>query len=414
MDVLQIATAGSVDDGKSTLIGRLLYETNSITTDRLEAIQQASARKGIGFLDLSLLTDGLIAEREQGITIDVAHIYFNTPRRKFIIADSPGHEEYTRNMVTGASRAEVSVILVDARKGIVEQTHRHYFIANLLRIPYVVVCVNKMDLVGYDSHVFEAIRQRFEQLAAQLPNQQQQLIFIPVSSLHGDNITTSSAHMRWYTGKPLLAQLEEVEVQRTAQHKPFRMPVQYVIRPRNEQHHDFRGYAGRIASGTLRVGDTIVTLPSGRSSKVKNIHQYTAALTEAHARQSVTVTLEDDVDISRGDMLVKAEEQPALATQLAAMVCWLHPHPLTPGKTYWLQWGTLLTKAKVTSLDFVQEPTTLEKKSLPELKMNGIARVQLKTAKPLPADRYAENPANGSFIVIDEFSNATVGVGVAE
>lgn len=414
MDVLQIATAGSVDDGKSTLIGRLLYETNSITTDRLEAIQQASARKGIGFLDLSLLTDGLIAEREQGITIDVAHIYFNTPRRKFIIADSPGHEEYTRNMVTGASRAEVSVILVDARKGIVEQTHRHYFIANLLRIPYVVVCVNKMDLVGYDSHVFEAIRQRFEQLAAQLPNQQQQLIFIPVSSLHGDNITTSSAHMRWYTGKPLLAQLEEVEVQRTAQHKPFRMPVQYVIRPRNEQHHDFRGYAGRIASGTLRVGDTIVTLPSGRSSKVKNIHQYTAALTEAHARQSVTVTLEDDVDISRGDMLVKAEEQPALATQLAAMVCWLHPQPLTPGKTYWLQWGTLLTKAKVTSLDFVQEPTTLEKKSLPELKMNGIARVQMKTAKPLPADRYAENPANGSFIVIDEFSNATVGVGVAE
>ncbi|MCU0369594.1 MAG: GTP-binding protein, partial [Cyclobacteriaceae bacterium] len=251
MDVIRIATAGSVDDGKSTLIGRLLYETNSITQDKLEAIERASQRKGIDFLDLSLLTDGLIAEREQGITIDVAHIYFNTPRRKFIIADSPGHVEYTRNMVTGASNAETSVILVDARKGIIEQTHRHYFIANLLRIPYVIVCVNKMDLVGYSQEVFESIKKSFIALSEQLPNKQQQIMIIPISSLYGENITKKSEKMKWYEGEPLLEIIETLPVKKLRVDLPFRMPVQYVIRPRNEAHHDFRGYAGKISSGEV-------------------------------------------------------------------------------------------------------------------------------------------------------------------
>jgi len=411
-DVFSIATAGSVDDGKSTLIGRLLYETNSITTDRLEAIEKASQRKGIGFLDLSLLTDGLIAEREQGITIDVAHIYFNTPKRKFIIADSPGHVVYTRNMITGASKAEVSIILVDARKGIVEQTHRHYFIANLLRIPYVVVCINKMDLVGYDQHVFETVKSNFQTLAAQLPNKEQHIIFIPISSLHGDNLTKLSENMQWYTNKPLLKELEVLPVQRTLHEKPFRLPIQYVIRPRNEEHHDFRGYAGRITSGSLQEGDEVVTLPSGRKSKVRKIYQHSASLNKAVARQSVTVTLEDDVDISRGDVLAKADEQPVLLTEFTATLCWLSHQELSVGKTYLLQAGTQVVKAKVASIDFIEDPTSLLRiQPVSLLKMNEIAQVQLKTAKPVPCDRYELNPANGAFILVNEHTNDTAAVG---
>ncbi len=413
MDVFRIATAGSVDDGKSTLIGRLLYETNSITTDKLEAIERASQRKGIGFLDLSLLTDGLVAEREQGITIDVAHIYFNTPKRKFIIADSPGHVEYTRNMITGASRAQTSVILVDARKGIIEQTHRHYFIANLLRIPYVIVCVNKMDLVNYAEEVFTKIKNDFLKLSASLPNTQQQIVVIPVSSLHGDNLTTPSSKMPWFTGEPLLTLLESLPV--PAARGAFRMPVQLAIRPRNESHHDYRGYAGRISSGKISVGDAVTVLPSGRSSKVTAIHKNGQEQVMAIDRESVTITIADNIDISRGDMLVRSGEEPKLKAEHQAFICWMDSMVLDTQKSYLIQHGTQRIKAKVTQVTFVQDTATLQQLAPGGgLKMNEIARVNLKTAKPLPADAYQDNPANGTFILIDEFTNNTVAVGFFE
>jgi sulfate adenylyltransferase subunit 1 len=412
MDVLRIATAGSVDDGKSTLIGRLLFETNSITSDRLEAIERASQRKGIDFLDLSLLTDGLIAEREQGITIDVAHIYFNTPKRKFIIADSPGHVEYTRNMITGASKAEASIILVDARNGIVEQTHRHFFIANLLRISYVIVCVNKMDLVDYSQQRFEEIQQGFLSLAQKLPNKNQEIIIIPISSLYGDNLTAPSERMKWYGRQSLLEILETLPVKRTLSQKPFRLPVQYVIRPRNEANHDFRGYAGKVASGEICEGDEVVTLPSGRKSRVEKIYQYKTSLPKAEACQSVTITLENDIDISRGDLIVKASEQPTLLNEFSAYVCWLNNQPLALGKTYLLQHGTQIAKSKVTTIDFIHDPSSMLRIELATaLKMNDIAQVNIKTAKPLGADRYTDNESNGSFILIDEHTNTTVAVG---
>jgi sulfate adenylyltransferase subunit 1 len=413
MDVFRIATAGSVDDGKSTLIGRLLYETNSITTDKLEAIERASQRKGIGFLDLSLLTDGLVAEREQGITIDVAHIYFNTPKRKFIIADSPGHVEYTRNMITGASRAQTSVILVDARKGIIEQTHRHYFIANLLRIPYVMVCVNKMDLVNYSEEVFTKIKNDFLNLSAKLPNTQQQIVVIPVSSLHGDNLTTRSSKMPWYTDEPLLTLLESLPVP-TARGS-FRMPVQLAIRPRNESHHDYRGYAGRISSGKISVGDAVTVLPSGRSSTVTAIHKNGQEQGTAIDRESVTITIADNIDISRGDMLVRSGEEPKLKAEHQAFICWMDSNVLDTVKSYLIQQGTQRIKAKVTQVTFVQDTATLQQlEPSGGLKMNEIAKVNLKTAKPLPADAYHDNPANGTFILIDEFTNNTVAVGFFE
>ncbi|HMR57558.1 MAG TPA: GTP-binding protein, partial [Cyclobacteriaceae bacterium] len=358
MDVFRIATAGSVDDGKSTLIGRLLYETNSITTDKLEAIERASQRKGIGFLDLSLLTDGLVAEREQGITIDVAHIYFNTPKRKFIIADSPGHVEYTRNMITGASRAQTSIILVDARKGIIEQTHRHYFIANLLRIPYVIVCINKMDLVNYSEEIFNRIKSDFLKLSASLPNSQQQIVVIPVSSLHGDNLTTRSQNMPWYTGEPLLSLLEALPV--PAARGSFRMPVQLAIRPRNESHHDYRGYAGRIASGKISVGDSVTVLPSNRNSKVTAIYKNGSEQVTAYDRESVTITIADDIDISRGDMLVRSTEEPVLKSEHQAFICWMDSQLLDTAKSYLIQHGTQRVKAKVTQVNFIQDTATLQ------------------------------------------------------
>lgn len=415
MDVLRIATAGSVDDGKSTLIGRLLFETNSITSDRLEAIEKASQRKGIDFLDLSLLTDGLIAEREQGITIDVAHIYFNTPKRKFIIADSPGHVEYTRNMVTGASKAEVSIILIDARNGIVEQTYRHFYIANLLRTPQIIVCVNKMDLVEYAEPVFNRIKSEFQELTTRLSATSASVNFIPVSSLYGDNLTKASSNLTWYKGKPLLETLETIPVKETTYQKPFRLPVQYVIRPRSEKYHDFRGYAGRILSGELSEGDSVVALPSGRQSKVSKIYQYTAALTKASAQQSVTVTLEDDIDLSRGDVLVKSEEKPNMLTEFKSSICWLNAVPLTLGKAYLLQHGTQVSKARVQAIEFVQDPASLLKiESATTLKMNDIASITIRTAKAIAADRYAENASNGVFILVDEHSNTTVAVGFVE
>lgn len=414
MDLLRIATAGSVDDGKSTLIGRLLYETNSITTDKLEAIERASQRKGINFTDLSLLTDGLIAEREQGITIDVAHIYFNTPKRKFIIADSPGHIEYTRNMITGASKADVSVILVDARNGILEQTHRHYYIASLLQIKHVMVCINKMDLVQFSEEAYTKIKNDFLEFANKIKSADQEIRFIPISSLLGENITKSSAQMSWYKEQPLLTQLESIEVQKDAEEKPARFPVQYVIRPRSEGYHDFRGYAGRISSGTFKVGDAVVALPSLQESVIEKIHQYDTTLTEANATQSIVFTLKDNIDISRGDMLVKKQEQPELKKDIHADVCWINAQPLVPGKTYLLQHGAVQSKVKVSEIDYVQHPSTLEKSQTSVLKLNDIASLRIRSSKSIAVDSYSTNKANGSFILIDEHSNSTVAVGLVK
>lgn len=413
MEVLRIATAGSVDDGKSTLIGRLLYETNSITTDKLEAIERASQRKGIKFLDLSLLTDGLIAEREQGITIDVAHIYFNTPRRKFIIADSPGHVEYTRNMITGASKADVSIILVDVRNGILEQTHRHYFIANLLNIPKVIVCVNKMDLADYSQASFETIKADFEAFSNDIKSPGQEIQFIPISSLYGENLTKPSSKMPWYKGTPLLEMLETMEVHKNEALLVSRFPIQYVIRPRSEEYHDYRGYAGRVSSGQFSVGDDVTVLPSGQRSVIESIHRHTGSLQHADSRQSVTIVLRDDIDISRGDMIVKTGELPVLQNDFTSKVCWLNKEGMVSGKNYILQHGTAYSKAKISSIEFVEDPATLTKhENADTLKMNDIAQVKIRTAKPLPIDHYHENPANGSFILIDEHSNNTVAMGV--
>jgi sulfate adenylyltransferase subunit 1 len=413
MEVLRISTAGSVDDGKSTLIGRLLYETNSIPVDKLEAIDRASQRKGIGFLDLSLLTDGLIAEREQGITIDVAHIYFQTGHRKFIITDAPGHVEYTRNMITGASKADVSIILIDARKGVLEQTHRHYFISNLLRISRVIVCVNKMDLVGFNEAPFREIEKTFLDFAKQLQFPGQEITVMPVSSLLGDNITRKSESMTWFKGEPLLNILETIQANIDIDKKPARFPVQYVVRPRNETHRDFRGYAGRLLSGTLRVGDEVLVQPSGRKSKISRINLFDKELQEASAKESVVVELEDNVDVSRGDWLVPESQPVALRTELEATICWLNAEPFNSGKVYLLQHGCSVTKAKVTQINYVQIPSTLEKTTPTQLKMNDIASVKIKTAKPLLIDSFAQNKANGAFILVDEHSNNTVAVGVS-
>lgn len=411
MEVLRIATAGSVDDGKSTLIGRLLYETNSITTDRLEAIHKASQRKGIDFVDLSLLTDGLIAEREQGITIDVAHIYFQTPQRKFIIADSPGHVEYTRNMITGASHADVSIILVDARHGILDQTHRHYYIAHLLRIPNVIVCVNKMDLIGYEEEKFKALEKEFTAFTDKIRSPHQQIQFIPLSSLYGENITKRSDKMSWYKGQALLEVLESMEAHPHVAKKHSRFPVQYVIRPRSQEFHDFRGYAGRVASGTFSTGDEVTLLPSRQTSSIEKIYQHDQTIDKAEARQSVVITLKDNVDISRGDVLVKKGEEPELKKDLEAEICWMDNESMTGNKTYLLQSGTSQSKAKITTIDYVIVTSTLEQLPATSLKMNEIAKVKIKMAKPVVIDRYDENPSNGSFILIDEYSNNTVAVG---
>ncbi|MFT4031036.1 MAG: GTP-binding protein [Siphonobacter sp.] len=411
MDILRIATAGSVDDGKSTLIGRLLYETNSITRDKLEALEAASKRKGLDFLDLSLLTDGLIAEREQGITIDVAHIYFSTSRRKYIIADTPGHFEYTRNMVTGASNARVSLILVDARHGVVEQTFRHFFISSLLRIPKVIVCVNKMDLVGYSQERFLEIKKEFENLAAKVKFDEQSIEFVPISSLYGVNLTQKSEEVSWYEGDSLLGTLENYQPE-VEQASLARFPVQYVIRPKTETFHDYRGYAGKIASGHFRVGDEVVVLPTGQQSRIATIEKFDQKVERAITRESVVITLEDDVDISRGNMLVKPNEEPNQLRELAAQVCWLDYQPLVSGKTLILQHGVNDAKTKVLSIDERIDVQSLEHLPAPgQLKLNEIGAIRLKTAKPIFADNYTENPANGAFILIDEFTNSTVGVG---
>ncbi len=412
-EVLRIATAGSVDDGKSTLIGRLLYETNSITTDKLLAIEESSRRKGLGYTDLSLLTDGLVAEREQGITIDVAHIYFSTPRRKFIIADTPGHVEYTRNMVTGASNADVSIVLVDARNGLAEQTHRHLYISHLLRVPRVIVCVNKMDLVDYNEERFNEVVEDFKALLDNETFENLSIDFIPVSSLHGENIANDNKQMSWYTGDHLLNMLESMEVNPDSNNKPARFPVQLVIRPKAENFHDYRGYAGKVASGVFSKGDTIRALPSGLTAKIESIDQFESDLEYAEAAQSVTIRLDRDIDISRGDMLVKDEVLTG-SKELVSNICWMDNAPLVNGKTYKLQHGINELRVKVSGINYRVETSNLIKdETATELNLNDVGQVTLRSSKPLHVDSYNENRANGAFILIDEFTNNTVGVGFA-
>jgi len=415
MEVLRIATSGSVDDGKSTLIGRLLYDTNSIPQDKLEALHAASKRKGLDFTDLSLLTDGLVAEREQGITIDVAHIYFSTPTRKYIIADTPGHVEYTRNMVTGASNAQVSLILIDARKGIVEQTYRHFFIANLLRIEHLVVCINKMDLVDYSETRFNEIVADFQQLLQQAAFKEQVVAFIPISSIYGENLATRSEKISWFKGTPLLEYLEQISFDHEDKQHPARFPVQFVIRPRTEAYHDFRGFAGKVASGHFSVGEEVISLPSMQKSRIKSIEKFETQLSTANAGDSVVITLEDEIDTSRGNMLAKPDHVPASLKEITAQGCWMDQQKLAPGKTYLLQHGINRVKAKVQQIHHVIEVTTnrtVEDKK--ELGLNDIGKITLKTAQPVFGDAYNVNPANGAFILVDEFSNATVAVGFIE
>jgi len=406
MDLLRFSTAGSVDDGKSTLIGRLLYDTKSIFQDQLEAIEGATRRRGEEGINLALLTDGLRAEREQNITIDVAYRYFATPRRKFIIADTPGHVQYTRNMVTGASTAELAVVLVDARKGVLTQSRRHGFISSLLQIPHVVVAVNKMDLVGYDRGVYDGIVEEYREFAEKL--EVQNLTFIPVSALCGDNVVTKSGNMPWYDGATLLHHLENVNVGASRNLVDFRFPVQYVIRP----HQDFRGFAGRIASGTIVPGEEVVVLPSGRSSRVRSIEIADGPLSEASAGDSVVLTIEDEVDISRGDMIVRRMNLPRSGDRFEAIVCWMSEQPLDPAVPYVLVHTSRQVKAFVSRLVYRIDVDTLHREEAATLGLNDIGRVEVTTASPVFFDAYAQNPATGSFILVDPYSNVTVAAGM--
>ncbi|OLY91524.1 sulfate adenylyltransferase subunit 1 [Cnuella takakiae] len=411
MDVLRLATAGSVDDGKSTLIGRLLYDTKSITKDKLEAVEASSQRKGLDFVDLSLLTDGLIAEREQGITIDVAHIYFSTDKRKYIIADTPGHVEYTRNMITGASHAEASIVLVDARNGVSEQTRRHLFISSLLEIDTVIVAVNKMDLANYEQATFEGIKANVAGLAQKI-GFKGSLTFIPLAAKYGDNVVTLSDKMPWYTGQPLLQYLETMPVHQRDESLPARFHVQFVIRPHSDEHHDFRGYAGKLVSGSLKVGQRVAVLPSLKESTIKAIYSGLNKVEQGHAGDSLNIELEDDVDISRGNTLVPVDAPYQQLQQFAAKLTWMDEQPLTAGKTFLLQHGVNRIKAKINSVAHVIDMSTIEEKADAQaFRLNDIGEVSIKTAKPIFADRYADNPKNGAFILIDEFSNTTVAVG---
>ena len=412
MDLLRFTTAGSVDDGKSTLIGRLLYDSKNIFEDQLEALQRASTQRGTDYVDLALLTDGLRAEREQGITIDVAYRYFATPRRKFIIADTPGHIQYTRNMVTGASTANLAIVLVDARKGVIEQTSRHAFIANLLRIQHVVLAVNKMDLVNYSQEVFDQIVATFKAFASRLDNLVE-VTFIPISALKGDNIVDKSTNMPWYQGPTLLYHLETVYVRPDANHVDARFPIQYVIRPHLAAHHDFRGYAGRVAGGVFKPGDPVLALPSGFTTRVKSIHTYNAELPEAFAPLSLALTLEDEIDLGRGDMLVKPNNPPQISQDVEAMVCWFSETKLNPAAKYLLRHTTREVRALVREVRYKVDINTLHKiENDLSLGLNDIARLHLHTSSPLFYDSYSKNRTTGSFILIDEQTNATVAAGM--
>jgi bifunctional enzyme CysN/CysC len=414
MDILRFATAGSVDDGKSTLIGRLLYDSKSIFADQLEAVERTSRDRGEEVTNLALLTDGLRAEREQGITIDVAYRYFATPRRKFIIADTPGHIQYTRNMVTGASTADLAVVLVDARNGLTEQSRRHAFLTTLLRVPHLVLAVNKMDLVDYSQSVFERISAEFSAFAARLDIGD--LAFVPISALHGDNVVERSANMPWYDGPALLHHLEHVHIASDRNLIDVRFPVQYVIRPHaaaDRELHDYRGYAGQVAGGVLKPGDEVLHLPSGFTSRVKQIDAAGGSVDEAFSPMSVTLLLEDDVDISRGDMLCRPNNQPAVTQDIEAMVCWMTAdRPLAPRTRLIVKHTSRTVKALVTELHYRIDVNTLHRdEGATRLGLNEIGRIRLRLTQPIFCDPYTRNRATGGFILIDEATNSTVGAG---
>jgi sulfate adenylyltransferase subunit 1 len=412
MEVLKIATAGSVDDGKSTLIGRILYDTKSLTMDKIEAIENTSKQRGYDYLDFSLATDGLVAEREQGITIDVAHIYFSTKKKSYIIADTPGHIEYTRNMVTGASTSQAAIILIDARKGIVQQTNRHFFINNLLRIKDVVVAINKMDLVEYSEEIYTKIKTDFLKLMNKRDYQDQKITFVPVSALMGDNVVSKSTHMPWYDGETLLEHLEQLENKDIYNVGTPRFPVQCVIRPKTEEFHDFRGYAGKVYGGELSVGDNIVILPSNSKSKIKEIYFYNEKYQTASRRSSVTLTLEDDVKVSRGDLIVKENDLPIIDQQFSANICWMDSSKFLSGNKYIIQHGINKVIGKVDKIVHKIHPDySGTETNISGLEMNDIALVTFKLNKPIFYDKFKNHRTNGSFILIDIKSNNTVGAG---
>ncbi|WP_320005138.1 sulfate adenylyltransferase subunit CysN [Shiella aurantiaca] len=411
MELLRFTTAGSVDDGKSTLIGRLLYDSKSIFEDQMEAVQASSQKKGLAHVDLSLLTDGLKAEREQGITIDVAYRYFATPKRKFIIADTPGHIQYTRNMVTGASTANLALILVDARKGILEQTCRHSFIASLLKIPHLIVCVNKMDLVDYQEERYNEIVAAYKSFASKL--EITDVHFVPISALNGDNVVDKSANMPWYQGSTLLYLLETIHIGSDHNHIDCRFPVQQVIRPHKTKFHDFRGYAGRISGGIFKKGDEVMVLPSGFTSKIKSIQVGEKLIEEAFAPMSVTMTLEDEIDISRGDMIVRSNNQPQNGQDIDVMLCWFNNKAYVPGAKFHLKHTSNDARAIIKEINYKVDINTLHRiEDDKTLNMNDICRVKIRATKPLLFDSYRKNRNTGSIILVDEATNETVAAGM--
>jgi sulfate adenylyltransferase subunit 1 len=411
MELLRFTTAGSVDDGKSTLIGRLLYDSKQIFEDQLEAIEQRSQQRGFEHVDLSLLTDGLKAEREQGITIDVAYRYFATPKRKFIIADTPGHIQYTRNMVTGASTANVALILVDARKGVLEQTIRHSFIASLLQIPHLIICINKMDLVEYSEEAFNKVVDEFRHVSSKLDIKD--VHFLPISALKGDNVVDKSQNMPWYQGATLMYLLENIHISSDENHIDCRFPVQYVIRPQQTEYHDYRGYAGRIVSGIYKPGDKVKILPSGESATIKTVELFGENIEEAYAPMSVTMTLDRDVDISRGDMIVRENNSPNIEQELDIMICWMNANKLQLGGKYAIRHTIKDARCVIKDIRYKIDINTLHRnENDKEIGMNDIARISVKTTVPLYFDSYRKNRYTGSVILIDEGTNETVAAGM--
>ena len=410
-ELLRFTTAGSVDDGKSTLIGRLLYDSKSIFEDQMDAVIVASERRGEAEVNLALLTDGLKSEREQGITIDVAYRYFSTPKRKFIIADTPGHIQYTRNMVTGASTANVALILIDARNGVVEQTRRHAIIASILQIPHLVVCINKMDLVEYSEEIYEQIKEDFEEFVSKLDVHD--VAFIPISALKGDNVVDRSKNMEWFGGTTLLYYLENVHIGSDYNLIDTRFPVQYVIRPYNDDFHDYRGYAGRVAGGVMRKGDDIMLLPSGFTSSITKIEIAGQEIEEAHPPMSVTISIENDLDLSRGDMIVREKNKPTITQDIDLMICWFNQRPLQPNGKYAILHTTNAARCVIKEVQYKMDVNTLHRNMEDkDVKMNDIARVQLRTTKALFTDPYRKNRITGSVILIDEMTNETVAAGM--
>ncbi len=413
MELLRFTTAGSVDDGKSTLIGRLLYDSKSIFEDQLEAVKRASIQRGNEYINLALLTDGLRAEREQGITIDVAYRYFATPKRKFIIADTPGHVQYTRNMVTGASTANAALILIDARNGVTEQTCRHSYISTLLQIPHIVICINKMDLVNYSRKRFEEIRAQFNEFSQKISGRDYR--FVPISALHGDNVVDPSANMPWYDEGTLLQVLETLPINHDYNLEDARFPVQYVIRPISEEFHDYRGYAGRVDGGVFRAGDKVMVLPNGYKSIIKSVDAHEGPVEEAFPPMSVTLQLEDDVDISRGDMIVKEDNLPQVSQDITLMICWMNPRPMMVNGKYALKHTTKDSRCLIREVHYKVNVNNLEKlEEDKEVRMNDIALVTIRTTKPLFFDSYSRNRRTGALVLIDEGTNETVGVGMIE